>query len=146
MTTSAFFHSHQNPVVEVRVEGTRRPTIKLRLCVPGADLQVTEISLGASAWRAILDELMPVVEDLEPGRKSGMAPMEQPADERVLLPIWPDAARALRIGRTKLFQLIGDGEIETVKIGRRVLIPADALDEYVQRLRSRGQRRAEDRP
>lgn len=55
---------------------------------------------------------------------------------RVLIPVWPDAARALGIGRTTMFRLVGDGEIETVMIGRRRLVPAEALREYVQRLRS----------
>ena len=99
-------------------------------CPPSPGPCSIEISLSAAAWRAVLDELVPAVESLDP---SAIKPA--PDDERVLLPIWPDAARALGIGRTKLFQLIGDGEIETVTIGRRVLIPADALRDYVQRLR-----------
>ena len=137
MTTSAFFHSEQIPVIEVQVRGTRRRTISLRLCqATGTDLQTTETSLSAPAWRAVLDKLVPVIEDLEPGRKSGMAPMEQPADERMLVPVWPDAARALGIGRTTMFRLVADGEIETVRIGRRLLVPAEAVREYVQRLRS----------
>lgn len=46
-----------------------------------------------------------------------------------------DAAAALGIGRSKLFQLIAAGQIETVQIGRSRRIPAQALEDYVARLR-----------
>jgi excisionase family DNA binding protein len=46
------------------------------------------------------------------------------------------AAALLGIGRSKLFELIGDGQIETVQIGRSRRIPAEALVAYVERLRS----------
>ena len=38
-----------------------------------------------------------------------------------------DAARALGIGRTKLYELINDGKLKTVKIGRRTLVKADSI-------------------
>ncbi len=48
----------------------------------------------------------------------------------------PEAAAAqLGIGRSKLFELIAAGEIETVQIGRSRRVPADALEDYVARLR-----------
>lgn len=46
-----------------------------------------------------------------------------------------DAARELGIGRTQIFALIKDGEIESVKIGRSRRIPREALAEFVGRLR-----------
>jgi excisionase family DNA binding protein len=46
------------------------------------------------------------------------------------------ACRALSIGMTKLKELIRDGELETVRIGDRVLIPRAVVDEYVDRLRA----------
>ena len=46
-----------------------------------------------------------------------------------------EAANALRIGRTNLYKLIRTGEIETVTIGDRRLIPHECLTEYVNRLR-----------
>jgi excisionase family DNA binding protein len=46
------------------------------------------------------------------------------------------AAAALDIGRSKLFELIASGEIETVQIGRARRIPRQALEDYVARLRS----------
>lgn len=46
-----------------------------------------------------------------------------------------DAARELGIGRTQMFALIKDGEIDSVKIGRSRRVPRVALVEYVERLR-----------
>lgn len=46
------------------------------------------------------------------------------------------AAGELGIGKTKVEELVHDGVLETVYIGRRRLVPAEALDEYVERLRS----------
>jgi excisionase family DNA binding protein len=47
-----------------------------------------------------------------------------------------DAAQLLGIGRTFMFHLVATGEICSVKIGKRRKIPRDALDDYVDRLRS----------
>ncbi|MEM8926206.1 MAG: excisionase family DNA-binding protein [Actinomycetota bacterium] len=41
------------------------------------------------------------------------------------------AAEALAIGRTKTFELISDGSIRTVQIGRRRLVPVSELESYV---------------
>jgi excisionase family DNA binding protein len=49
----------------------------------------------------------------------------------------PEAARALRISRTKLYELLSADEIESVYIGRSRKIPADALRKYVDQLRNR---------
>lgn len=39
----------------------------------------------------------------------------------------PDAARALGVGRSKLYELIGEGRLETVAIGRRRLVRTDSV-------------------
>lgn len=39
----------------------------------------------------------------------------------------PDAVRMTGIGRSKLYQLIASGDLETIKIGRCTLITMDAL-------------------
>lgn len=57
------------------------------------------------------------------------------SNEALLLPI-PEAARRLGLGRSKLYELIACGDIETVRIGRAVRVPVVALVEYVDRLRS----------
>lgn len=56
---------------------------------------------------------------------------------RVLVSIWPEAAQALGIGRTKMFELIQAGEIDTVWIGRRRLVPVDELHAFVARRRGK---------
>jgi excisionase family DNA binding protein len=38
-----------------------------------------------------------------------------------------EACRAVGIGRTKLYELIGEGRVETRKIGARTVIPAESL-------------------
>lgn len=61
-------------------------------------------------------------------------PIPRPAPE-VLLPVHPDASRALGgLGRTKMYELITSGELQTVKIGRRRFVPASAVERYVVRL------------
>ena len=46
-----------------------------------------------------------------------------------------EAARALGIGRSKLYELLQDGVLESVHIGACRRIPTDALTELVSRLR-----------
>ncbi|WP_158852336.1 helix-turn-helix domain-containing protein [Saccharothrix deserti] len=45
-----------------------------------------------------------------------------------------EVARALRIGRTKVFDLIRAGELTSVKIGGSRRIPATSVQEYLSRL------------
>lgn len=47
-----------------------------------------------------------------------------------------EGARTLGISRSRLFELIAAGQIETVLIGRSRRIPAQALEDYVDRLRA----------
>lgn len=47
-----------------------------------------------------------------------------------------DAAEQLSISERVLDRLIVDGRIETVKIGRRRLVPDEALDDYITKLRA----------
>jgi excisionase family DNA binding protein len=46
-----------------------------------------------------------------------------------------EACERLNVGRTKLFELIRSGELESVQIGSARLIPADACADLVGRLR-----------
>jgi excisionase family DNA binding protein len=46
------------------------------------------------------------------------------------------AAQALGISRSTFFELIAAGQIETVKIGRSRRVPAQAIEDYVARLRA----------
>jgi excisionase family DNA binding protein len=50
----------------------------------------------------------------------------------------PEAVEQTGIGRSTLYELMRTGELESVKVGRSRLIPADALETFVARLRSEG--------
>lgn len=45
-----------------------------------------------------------------------------------------ETAELLSISRRVVDRLIKDGEIDTVKLGRRRLVPHEALEDYVARL------------
>ena len=45
-----------------------------------------------------------------------------------------EAAEVLSIGRSKVYELIGTGELASVRIGASRRIPTDALIEFVRRL------------
>jgi excisionase family DNA binding protein len=47
-----------------------------------------------------------------------------------------EAAAALRLSRSMLYELIRSGQLRTVKQGRRRLVPVTALAEYVASLES----------
>ena len=47
----------------------------------------------------------------------------------------PEAAEQLSVSVRVLERLISDGEIESVQIGRRRLVPAEALVDYIDRVR-----------
>lgn len=52
-----------------------------------------------------------------------------------------DAAEALRIGRSKIYQLIESQELESVKIGRSRRISLKALEAYTETLTSKSKAR-----
>jgi excisionase family DNA binding protein len=60
-----------------------------------------------------------------------------PEDSESVLPLYriPEACELLAIRRSKIYELIGRGQIETVKIGSSTRIPADSLHRFVARLR-----------
>jgi excisionase family DNA binding protein len=47
------------------------------------------------------------------------------------------AASALGVGRSTLYEMIGRGEVEVVHLGRAVRVPAAAVEELVEALRCR---------
>lgn len=55
------------------------------------------------------------------------------ASPQILLSV-PEAARALGIARSSVYVLMDRHELTSVSIGRRRLLPARALEEYVERL------------
>jgi excisionase family DNA binding protein len=54
---------------------------------------------------------------------------------RLLLTV-EEAAEQLGIGRTLMYELVKQGAIESVQIGRLRRIPADALPRYLAQLRA----------
>lgn len=43
-----------------------------------------------------------------------------------------EVVEALRVSRSTVKRLIGEGKLRSVRIGRRVLVPAAALDELLK--------------
>ena len=87
--------------------------------------------------------LRSVSADSEPKRDAVPQPQHHPERvERhpglVLLLSVEEVARALRLGRSKTYELIASGELETVHIGRSVRVPVDAIERFVMGLRRPG--------
>ena len=50
----------------------------------------------------------------------------------------PEVAEMVGLGRSKLYELIASGQIQTVRIGRSVRVPVDALRTFMDGLRLMG--------
>ena len=64
-------------------------------------------------------------------------PKLNPEPERTVLPVSysvEDAAKALGIGRTFVFQLIKEGKLRAVKLGRRTVVPVKECEALLARL------------
>ncbi|WP_255923477.1 helix-turn-helix domain-containing protein [Streptomyces humicola] len=57
-------------------------------------------------------------------------------DPTLVLLTVEEAARRLGIGRTTCYSLISSGEIESVTVGRLRRVPAEAIAQFVTRLRA----------
>lgn len=58
-----------------------------------------------------------------------------PMDDERLRPLTvriPEACRLTGIGRSKLYELIAGGEVETIKIGAITLLPVDGLLRFLE--------------
>jgi excisionase family DNA binding protein len=60
---------------------------------------------------------------------------QQARGERLLLTV-SEAAQRLGIGRSLLYELLADGQVESIHVGRLRRIPIDALSDYINRQRS----------
>lgn len=47
-----------------------------------------------------------------------------------------ESAETISVSRSKLYELLASGAIESVRIGKSRRIPAEALQAYVERLRA----------
>ena len=61
----------------------------------------------------------------------------EPNSPRVLLSV-EEAAATMNVGRTTVYALIKTGELESVKVGRRRVVPADAIAQCIARVAERG--------
>lgn len=44
-----------------------------------------------------------------------------------------EAFRLLKVGRTKGYELLRSGDLPVVRVGRRLLVPRSALEDWVRR-------------
>jgi excisionase family DNA binding protein len=44
-----------------------------------------------------------------------------------------EAAELLALGRTKTWELVHTGELGSVRVGRRVVVPLSAIEDYLDR-------------
>jgi len=58
----------------------------------------------------------------------------------------PEAAERLSIGVSKFRQLVASGQIESVRVGRAIRIPATALEQFAETLRIPTSEWASSRP
>ena len=47
-----------------------------------------------------------------------------------------DVAQRLQLGKTKVFELLATGELESLKIDGARRVPADAVDDFIARRRA----------
>ncbi len=57
-------------------------------------------------------------------------PRATPAPDRLTLTV-PEAARLLGVGRTLLYRELQDGHLPHVRLGRRILVPREALARWL---------------
>lgn len=60
-------------------------------------------------------------------------PSDEDTPQPLLVPAWPEGARSIGIGKTKMFELIRIGYIKSVVIGRKRLVHVDELRSFAER-------------
>ncbi len=83
---------------------------------------------GVPEW---FDEGQPIVV-YPTSEKVGV--LESRQGEPALLLKVEEAARLLGVGRTTLFELIGQGRIQTVRVGRRRLVVRAGLERFIKEI------------
>lgn len=90
--------------------------------------------MTTSAERAQYDTGDPLV---APGERAVRTQMgDRPAVPAVLYRV-DEAAEALRLSRSSIYELIRSGQLRSVKHGTRRLVPVDALSDFVRSLAQR---------
>ena len=60
-----------------------------------------------------------------------MENVKEPMPQRLLLRI-PEVMTMLGLGRTKIYELIGSGDLPVIRVGKAVRIPVTALEKWVE--------------
>ncbi len=81
-----------------------------------------------SVEAALRTQTQPRLSPPEPPRS-----VDQPTDDRLLYSV-KEIQSKLNIGRSTLYHLLEDGQLPSVRIGRRRFVTAAALTEYVRGL------------
>jgi len=85
-----------------------------------------DATLWLPAQRAIRSSTAPVIGATSP-----------PKEKEPLLLTIVQAAAALNVGRSTLYEMIARGELDVVHLGRAVRVPVRAVEDLVQSLRGR---------
>jgi len=56
---------------------------------------------------------------------------DEPKIERMTVPVWPDAGKALGLGRNATYDAVARGEIPVLRFGRRIVVPIKALERLI---------------
>lgn len=104
---------------------------------PGsAEIEATLRKLGLSPLNDIEAEatiwVTPEPRSLDVGEPAGEA---APGGESPLLLTMAQAARALGVGRSTVYEMVARGELEVVHIGRAARVPAAAVTQFVEAIR-----------
>lgn len=51
---------------------------------------------------------------------------------KAALNVWPELGEALGVGRNTAYGLVNSGRIRSVRVGRRILVPTSAVDEFLE--------------
>ena len=70
-------------------------------------------------------------------RKRHPSPIMEPKDEPLLVTV-KDAMRLLHRGRARVYEMCATGELESIRDGRSILIPRDALVQWISQKRQKG--------
>ena len=54
------------------------------------------------------------------------------AEEHPTMTVWPEAARALGLSRSAAYDGVARGDIPSIRVGRRIVVPTAALRRLLQ--------------
>ena len=95
-----------------------------------AFLRLTNEKVGYFGFQ-LLDYLLDAItRGTEAASEPAPAPTPTAPPDALLLSV-PDAAARLGISRSKLYELISDGQLETMHIGRRALVRAESIERFI---------------